>query len=60
EKENSMQEELRARGTAEAFSEAYEHTGLNELDERFYSLGENHSSLRIAYIRAHPEEFVGE
>jgi hypothetical protein len=48
------------KGTIEAFSESYEHSKLGPLDKRFYKLGENLSQLRIARIRATPEQFTGE
>jgi hypothetical protein len=47
-------------GTIEAFSESYEHSKLGPLDDRFYKLGENLSQLRVARIRATPEQFSGE
>ena len=46
------------RDTLEAFSESYEHTKLNQLDDEFYDLAEDLSALRIKYIRAHLREFV--
>ena len=48
------------KGTIEAFSESYEHSKLGPLDERFSKLGENLSQLRVARIRATPEQFSGE
>ncbi len=48
------------RGTIEAFSESYEHSKLGPLDDRFYKLRENLSQLRVARIRATPEQFSGE
>lgn len=47
------------RGTIEAFSESYENNRLNDLDLEFYKLGDNLSAIRIKFIRAHPEMFVG-
>jgi len=47
-------------GTIEAFSESYQHSRLEPLDDRFYGLRENLSQLRIARIRAVPEDFSGE
>src|SRR5260370_12205079 len=48
------------RGTIEAFSESYEHSKLGPLDDRVYKLRENLSHLRVAHIRATPEQFSGE
>jgi hypothetical protein len=45
-------------GTLEAFSESYQHTNLNELDDKFYDLKEDLSQLRISYIRANPQLFI--
>lgn len=52
-------QQLKARGTLEAFSESYQSNPLNELDDQFYALKEDLSMLRIAFIRTHPELFVG-
>jgi hypothetical protein len=46
------------RDTLEAFSESYEHTKLNKLDDEFYDSTEDLSALRTKYIRAHLREFV--
>ena len=43
--------------TPEAFSESYDHTDLNKLDEQYYTLSEDLSVLRIKYIRANPHLF---
>ncbi len=51
---------FKERRSLEAFSESYEHTKLGPLDDRFYSLAENLSQLRIARIRQMPEQFYGE
>jgi len=53
-------QELKASGTLEAFLESYKSNPLNELDDQFYALKEDISALRIAFIRAHPELFVGD
>ncbi len=60
EQEREAMSKYRDRGTIEAFSESNEHTGLTELDEAFYAADEAESiaSLRIRYIREHPEKFV--
>lgn len=50
----------KARNTIEAFSESYKQSKLNSLDDRFYALTENLSSLRISRIRAAPTDFVGD
>lgn len=47
-------------GTLEAFSESYEHTKLNALDDRFFQLEDDLSALRIARIREMPEQFRGQ
>jgi hypothetical protein len=52
-------QKFRDRNTAEAFSESYKVSALGSLDERFYSLKENLSALRIARIRSTPELFSG-
>jgi hypothetical protein len=52
-------EKYRERDTWDAFAESYDRSRLGELDERFYRLYKDLSSLRIARIREIPEEFVG-
>lgn len=59
-KERERIKKFEDRGTLEAFSESYEETKLGALDDRFYSLKEDLSALRIAKIRAEPELFSGE
>ena len=59
EKEKHTHERFKRQGTMAAFSESYKHTSLNDLDKLFYHLTEDLSKLRIAYIRAHPDQFVG-
>lgn len=49
--------EYRKVGTLEAFSESYAVADLEDLDNAFDSAGAL-SPLRIAYIRAHPEQFT--
>lgn len=43
--------------TLGAFSEAYEHSSLDALDNRWYALS-GFEDRRIRYIRAHADEFV--
>jgi hypothetical protein len=57
-REEPTMRQFEEKGTVEAFGESYEHTALNELDDRFYALNEDLSSLRIAFIRANPDLFV--
>jgi len=58
--EAKLMEQYKKRRTLEAFSESYEHSKLGPLDDRFYALRENLSQLRVARIRATPEQFSGE
>lgn len=55
-----VRERVLKEGTLQAFSESYQHTGLRELDDEYYSSGENLEALQVQWIRAHPEEFVSE
>ena len=48
------------RDNVKAFSESYQDTPLNSLDEEFYELSEDLSRLRIQFIRRNPDLFVGE
>jgi hypothetical protein len=57
-REVSEMQKYKENGTLDAFSESYEHTDLNKLDEEFFDLDEDLSGLRIKYIRAHLDEFV--
>jgi hypothetical protein len=52
--------EYKKEGTIDAFSESYDHTELNRLDDEFYLLKENLSALRIKYIREHPRSLVSD
>lgn len=52
-------QKFRNKGTLEAFSESYEHTALNELDEKFFEYPEDLSKLRITYIRNNYGLFTG-
>ena len=45
-------------GTLQAFSESYIHTKLNDLDDPFCKRAEDFPTLRIRYVRAHPQLFV--
>lgn len=57
--ERRRMETFKARNTLEAFSESYESNPLNVLDREFYELDEDPCPLRIAFIRNHPDLFVG-
>ena len=59
-REKAAQDKLKAENSAAAFVESYEHTDLGALDTRFYNVAEDLGALRIAYIRAHPDEFTGD
>lgn len=48
---------LKKKGTWEAFSDSYEITGFDKLDSQFIENSERVSSLRIKFIRSHPEMF---
>lgn len=58
--EEAEMAKFKEQGSLEAFSESYEHTKLEPLDDRFFQLSENLSRLRIARIRQMPEQFSGE
>lgn len=45
-------------GTLEAFSESYRHTGLSEVDQRYYSLGDRIYDTWAAFVRSRPELFA--
>lgn len=51
--------EARAEGTLAAFSATYEPPVFEELDLMYADAAEEFRSARIAYLRAHPEEFDG-
>ncbi len=53
-------QEFRDRGTLDAFSESYKHTELGDVDGEFWDIEQNLSELRIAYVRANPEQFFGD
>ena len=58
--EAEMMQEFKDKDTLEAFSESYEHTKLNALDDEFFDLEEDVSALRVKYIRQHLEEYATE
>jgi hypothetical protein len=58
--DESRMASFKNRGTIEAFSESYKSNPLKELDGEFYTLAKNLSSIRIRFIRAHPELFTAE
>jgi hypothetical protein len=45
-------------GTLEAFSESYEHTALDEVDQRYYALGDLIYDIWAGFVRRRPELFV--
>jgi hypothetical protein len=45
-------------GTLEAFSESYRHTALNEVDQRYYALGDRIYTAWARFVRLHPELFA--
>jgi len=51
-------EKFKEQGTLQAFSDSYKVSKLGPLDERFYSIDENLSALRVAKIRADPASFA--
>jgi hypothetical protein len=51
---------FKKRGSLEAFSQSYEANPLNDLDKQFYEAAKDLSAIRIAFIRKHPELFLGE
>jgi hypothetical protein len=57
-REAPLRQKFQAQGTIEAFSESYKHTSLDELDKQFYKLDDGLSKRRVAYVRAHPEQFT--
>lgn len=58
EKRNPELQNLYAQGTAQAFSETYQLTELNECDDEFSELESQLSELKIQYIRSNPKEFI--
>jgi hypothetical protein len=46
-------------GTPEAFSESYQHTGLEEVDQRYYSLGDRIYDVWASFVRRRPELLLG-
>jgi len=57
--ESAAMQKFKVQGSIGAFSASYEESKLDPLDTRYYKLTENLSALRIARIRAHPEDFLG-
>lgn len=51
---------LLATGQLEDFLKSYKLSSLDAVDERFWSSKDVISAARIAYIRQHPQEFVGD
>lgn len=46
--------------TLEAFSESYQHTGLGEIDQRYYALGDRIYYAWATFVRDHPGAFSGD
>jgi hypothetical protein len=44
--------------TLEAFSQSYKHTALNEVDQRYYGLGDRIYDVWAAFVRRRPELFA--
>ena len=42
----------------EAFSESYEHTALDEVDQRYYALGDRIYDIWSAFVRDRPDAFT--
>lgn len=53
-----MRERLDAVGTLEAFSESYEHSQLEPLDERFVAEADDLRAKRTAFVRANETAFL--
>jgi len=51
-------EKFKAQGTLQAFSDSYKVSKLGPLDERFYELDENLSTLIVRQIRSDPASFA--
>ena len=49
---------FRELGTVAAFADSATQSALSALDSEFYRLSDDLCAFRIAYIRAHPDEFV--
>ncbi len=61
--EESTHRSFKDRNTPDAFSESYEDNPLNAIDQEFYRLEESEESLkslRVRFIRRHPDRFVGD
>jgi hypothetical protein len=59
-KETARLKKFKKRGSLEAFSESYKENPINDLDKQFYEAAKSLSATRIAFIRKHPDLFVGE
>jgi hypothetical protein len=46
--------------TPEAFTESYEHTGLDEIDQRYYALGDRIYNVWAGFVRRRPELLTAE
>jgi hypothetical protein len=56
--EASRRNEFKKRGSLQAFSESYQHTGLNELDGPFTKLAGEFSAKRVRCVRDNERDFV--
>jgi hypothetical protein len=45
--------------TLASFSESYRHTGLSEVDQRYYALGDRIYHAWAVFVRDHPDAFAG-
>ena len=45
--------------TLEAFSESYQHTELDEIDQRYYALGDRIYDVWAVFVRRRPELLIG-
>ena len=43
--------------TLESFAESYHHTGLGEVDQRYYALGDRIYHVWAVFVQVHPETF---
>ena len=59
EKESCPLKKLYSMRTLKAFLASYKYSSLDKCDEEFNKLENSLSELRIQYIRAHPDEFIG-
>ena len=58
ESERETLEKYYAEKTLEAFAESYRHTGLGEIDQRYYSLGDHIYNIWAVFVKARSELFT--